>query len=64
MRGTAQVKHTNLLKAQKKSNVQNPTAVPGARETNLAKQMRRNCKDVEMVEDGQERKKMLDDVRI
>ena len=64
MRGTAQVKHTNLLKAQKNSNVQNPTDVPGIQETNLVKQVRRNCRDVEMVEDGQERKKMLDDVRI
>ena len=64
MRGTAQVRHTNLLKAQKKSNVQNPTAVPEARETILTKQMRRNCRDVEIVEDGRERKKMLDDVRI
>ena len=64
MRGTAQVKHTNLLKAQKKSNVQNPTAVPEDREANLGKQMRRKCRDVEMVEDERERKKMLDDVRI
>ena len=64
MRGTAQVKHTNLLKAQKNSNVQNPTDVPEVQETNLVKQVRRNCRDVEMVEDGQERKKMLDDVRI
>ena len=63
MRGIAQVKHTNLLKTQKKSNVQNPTAVPEARGTKLAKQMRRNCRDVEIVEDGRE-KKMLDDVRI